>query len=69
MIIWVLITYSIDLNSNIHLFLHMVLVREHHVNEKKKGSRNNVYFPLCPPWQKILKENFYCSLKRLILEE
>ena len=69
MIIWVLITYSIDLNSNIHLFLHMVLVREHHVNEKKGGSRNNVYFPPSPPWQTILKEIIHCFLKGLILEE
>ena len=33
---WVLTTYSIDLNRNAHLFIPMVLMREHHVNKKER---------------------------------
>lgn len=66
MIIWVLITYSIDLNSNIHLFLHIVLVREHHANEKKGGSRNNVYF-LQVPHGRQYSNNYSLFSKRINL--
>ena len=61
MIIWVLITYSIDLNSNIHLFLHMVLVREHHVNEKKKVAEI-MYISLRVPHGRKYSKKFFIVL-------
>ena len=49
MIIWVLITYSIDLNSNIHLVLYMELVREIMLMQKKKGVAEIIYISLHVP--------------------
>ena len=48
-IIWVLITYSIDLNSNIHLVLYMELVREIMLMQKKKGVAEIIYISLHVP--------------------